>query len=92
MTREEAITTLSFLRSECNCFDEGRERYHALSMAIEALSREPCEDCVSIQDAIDAIEEFADKDTTGTAMAVGCDYCIDIIKHLPSTQPEPLTD
>lgn len=39
MTNEEAITTLSFLRSEYNCFDEGRERYHALSMGIEALKQ-----------------------------------------------------
>lgn len=37
MTNEEAITTISYLRSEYNCFDEGRRRYHALSMAIEAL-------------------------------------------------------
>lgn len=61
MTREEAIITLSFLRSEYNCFDEGRERYHALSMAIESLKQEPCEDCVSRQAAIDAIETYLDE-------------------------------
>lgn len=45
MTREEAITTLSFLRSEYNCFDEERERYHALSMAIEALAEQQWISC-----------------------------------------------
>ena len=38
MTKEEAIFTLSDIRSEYNCFShiEGG-RYHALSMGIEAL-------------------------------------------------------
>ena len=38
MTKEEAITILSDIRSEYNCFShiEGG-RYHALSMGIEAL-------------------------------------------------------
>lgn len=38
MTKEEAITIMSDIRSEYNCFShiEGG-RYHALSMGIEAL-------------------------------------------------------
>lgn len=41
MTKEEAITTLSDIRSEYNCFShvEGG-RYHALSMGIEALKEQ----------------------------------------------------
>ena len=38
MTREEAITILSDIRSQYNCFDEAEQTYyHALSMAIQAL-------------------------------------------------------
>lgn len=41
MTREEAITELSDIRSDYNCFNENEEpKYHALSMAIEALKTE----------------------------------------------------
>ena len=41
MTREEAIAMLSDIRSDYNCFDENEEpKYHALSMAIEALKSE----------------------------------------------------
>ena len=42
MTREEAIAILSDIRSDYNCFDENEEpKYHALSMAIEALKVDP---------------------------------------------------
>lgn len=38
MNKEEAITELSDVRSDYNCFNENEEpKYHALSMAIEAL-------------------------------------------------------
>ena len=38
MIKEEAIAMLSDIRSDYNCFDENEEpKYHALSMAIEAL-------------------------------------------------------
>lgn len=38
MTKTEAITIISDIRSEYNCFGENEEpKYHALSMAIEAL-------------------------------------------------------
>ena len=38
MTREEAIKRLSDIRADYSCFDDDeRLKYHALSMAIEAL-------------------------------------------------------
>ena len=39
MTKEEAISTLSEIRAEYNCYElrDERIRYHALSMGIEAL-------------------------------------------------------
>lgn len=41
MTREEAIKRLSDIRADYSCFDDDeRPKYHALSMAIEALSAE----------------------------------------------------
>ena len=41
MTREEAITILSDIRSQYNCFDEAEQTYyHALSMGIQALQEQ----------------------------------------------------
>lgn len=50
MTKQEAIELLSEMRSGYNYFDESeRPFYHALSMAIEALSAQPeiiyCGEC-----------------------------------------------
>ena len=40
MTREKAITELSDIRAEYDCFDADEEpKYHALSMAIEAMKQ-----------------------------------------------------
>ena len=53
MTREEAIEVLnntSFFAPSMSDVDE------ALDMAIEALEQEPCEDTISRQDAIDALQ------------------------------------
>lgn len=48
MTREEAIKRLSDIRANYSCFDDDeRPKYHALSMAIEALQTDivRCKDC-----------------------------------------------
>lgn len=42
MTKEEAISTLSEIRAEYNCYElrDERIRYHALSMGIDALKEQ----------------------------------------------------
>lgn len=48
MTREESVAIVSDIRSRYNCFDVGEEpKYHALSMAIEALQAQATLDDVS---------------------------------------------
>lgn len=60
MTREEAINILSKVTL---AYEIGkvtitqREINEALDMAIKALEREPCGDCISRQAAIDAFED-----------------------------------
>ena len=45
-------------------------------------------DCISRQAAIDAINDFSNRDTTNTEKAVAADIIVDIVKALPSAQPE----
>ena len=49
-------------------------------------------DLISRQAAIDRLREFANDDMTSTEKAIGADYCVDLIRTMPSAQPEPLTD
>lgn len=61
MTRKEAIKRLK----EIDIRGALQEDYDALHMAIEALRQEPCEDCISRKEVIDAIHKqmfkFVDK-------------------------------
>lgn len=45
-------------------------------------------DLISRQAAIDVLNDFANKETTSTEKAVAIDYCKEILKALPSAQPE----
>jgi hypothetical protein len=72
MTREEAIEQLNFMietipkepSAECDSIkewlDTDKDIRNALEMAINALEREPCEDCISRQAVLDIIT-FEDK-------------------------------
>lgn len=97
MTREDAITILKQPdRIGCNLIkanDEESTKYNqesieALGMAIKALEQQPCEDTISRQAAIDAINR----------LDIPEDMCVfEILSHielelgtLPSAQPEPI--
>ena len=43
-------------------------------------------DLISRQEAINVINKYADRDITSTEKAVACDYCIELLKNLPSEQ------
>ena len=45
-------------------------------------------DLISRQAAIDRLREFANDDMTSTEKAIGADYCVDLIRTMPSAQPE----
>ena len=58
MTREEAINIMKVIVHMLEeKYDTDRVE-DAVDMAIEALSAEPCEDCISRAEAIKAIEEY----------------------------------
>lgn len=82
MTREEAIEIIKdYDVNGCGyCHQGGDEIEEAFDMAIEALSAEPCEDCISRKEAINAI-----KRTVSTEQ-------IKALKRLPSIQPKSKTD
>jgi len=77
---EDLISKLSEIRSEYNCFDEdGEPQYRALSEAIRILSQLADGDTISRQAAIDALTHEWDGMVTSV---------FDVIKSLPSAQPE----
>ena len=81
----DLIEKLSNLRSQFNCFDENeRDAYNTLSEAIKVLSEqpEPCEDAVSRQAAIDAVNSIDNLD----AKARGGIWFK--LMSVPSAQPE----
>ena len=95
MTREEALQILDTIPTI-------GEQVDALEMAIEALSVEPCEDCISRAEAIKALEYNLSVEADG-----GLDKYRTVIKDLlnaiyntqkkaiedlPSIQPKPKTD
>ena len=54
MTREEAIKILKF-QAGYFCDLKGCEEQQAFTMAIKALEQEPCDDCISREDALMAL-------------------------------------
>lgn len=87
MTNEEAIKILTFtkgLEDTLGNFDGGiknSDLSKSLAMAIEALGHQPCYDCISRQDAIDAVRKAYENDE----MLDGYEYRLG---ELPSTQVE----
>ena len=90
MSREEAIskaiTIIAYFRQN---FAKSQEAVKNANEIIEVLEQEPCEDCISRQAAIDAIEE--DK-RNGNDSCFASNYdaqCFkQIIKELPPVKPE----
>ena len=74
MTREEAIKILDFERGYF-CDLKGCQEQQAYTMAIKALEREPCDDCISREEAI---RMFADDD-----------YTVNELRNLPPVTPQP---
>ena len=81
MTTEEAIKFGNmWLEINEDCKDSNT--YTFFQMAIKALEQQPCEDCISRQEAISAIQDEYYADETGIDI-------VDIIAHLPSVVPKP---
>ena len=62
----------------------------------EVVNQEPNEDkrtgthacnCINRQATIERLREFANDDLTSTEKAIGADYCVDLIRTMPSAQP-----
>ena len=95
MTREEAITQLKMDRDLCNfnpmtgeeepMNEDCRKSAEALEMAIKALEQQPCEDTISRQAAIDAMEQ-AKEQYFDRRVIIG--KMQNVVSNLPSAQPE----
>ena len=93
MTNEEAIQTI---KSECYIsdllnLDRTRMVNSALDKAVEALKAEPCEDCISRQDALDAFG-LSEKTRKYGGDHSGYDTMMlyeiqDVLEDLPSVTP-----
>ena len=95
MTREEAINKLNWALDN-NTIENVQSAYDyiiALKMAIKALEQEPCEDCISREDAINKIEEWANGFEeggyfSGKSVADAIRACGGIIAELPPVRPK----
>ena len=47
-------------------------------------------DLIDRQAAIERLREYANDDMTSIEKAIGADYCVDLIRTMPSAQPEPI--
>ena len=75
MTREEAINRL--IEAKKGLTDE------VIDIAIKALGQEPCEDAISRQAALDAIDRWC--------MGEGDEGIYTIVENLPFVTPQPKT-
>ena len=84
MTNEEAIKLLNDITSYCDFTDEYGDMinsdsyYEALDLAIKALEQQPCEDCISREDAI----------RIASINSMPVNECVRLIKELPSVTPK----
>ena len=84
MTLEEARETFlnrGWIKAEGGTYFDGDKWREAVMVISDYLQKEQCEDLISRQAAIDAIERNAYRHTY-------IDQIVDIIKGLPSAQPE----
>jgi hypothetical protein len=91
MTREEILQTFSDINNAYN----NSTKYDTLKRMLDELT-EPCEDCISRQQAIDKMQELEDEDDEmyGCSIPEGFDgkRAIEALKTLPSIQPKPKTE
>ena len=83
MTREEAIRgleSLASVRRKYVVMGSMKYEIECLEKAIEALEHEPCEDCISRQEAINSLGEVHPLDYNAQAIKAR-------IEQLPSVQP-----
>ena len=94
MTNEEAIKILKPLFEHCKGKNEclgyiehffTKDEEEALDMAIKALEQQPCEDCISREDALKAIEE--QKKGFYGVERYAIDECHSAVMKLPSVTP-----
>ena len=89
MTREEAIDRLKEARA-------GHKEFlsvETLNIAIKALEQEPCEDCISRQQAIDKMQELEEEDIESYGCSIPESFdgkrAIEALKALSSVHPKP---
>ena len=81
MTNEEAIFQIGYLKDF-----KTSQQIEALDMAIKALEQQPCEDCISRAEALDAIEK--EKQGWEGSERYAIDECHTRIAELPSVTPK----
>lgn len=96
MTREEAIKGLKVL---CKDFSGYKPNEEMFDMAIKALEKEPCEDCISKKAVLDKINEICfsrEQESVDFRVSQGSngqrDLIINFIENLPSVQSKPKTE
>ena len=89
MTRAEAIKQIEAFRT-CMIVDDA-EPYvvESLNMAVEALEREPCEDAISRQAAIDGLASIAKAKAKSDAQKSLMGRVMFFTEHLPPVTPQP---
>ena len=103
MTREEAIKAL--IKERKTALHENKQ---AFDMAIEALKNQPrfiihsdgtieqiieiCEDCISREAVLDAINKYIEKSQSRGTIDDFISFEELVVKDLPSIQPKPKTD
>ena len=84
MTNKKAI---KWLKIEASYIEEdvghGKEILEAYDMAIEALEKEPCEDCISRESVMVRVKEYFDNPSYDEEML------FDDLVNLPSVTPQP---
>lgn len=92
MTNEEAKRRMEICRDFLanNYSDMGEPNFTAFNMAIKALEQQPCDDCISREDALKAIEE--QKKGFYGVERYAIDECHSAVMKLPSVRTSQCDD
>ena len=88
MTREEAIFELRHHRVSLEKVVCAKDFTDAIEMAIRALEQEPCEDAISRQAAIKAMNDIEEEDKDWFPKDFDAERAIEALKKLPSVTPQ----
>jgi hypothetical protein len=104
MTKEEAICIVEEIRDDIynygtahdNLSFADEDKIESLNMAIAMFKAEPCEDAISRQAVLDALQPYIDankdnEDLYLSGCGDGAYHALHTIKTLPSVQPKPKT-